>query len=73
MAIPPCDFPYHGSRKAQLGVPADEALPYLRTKVRVETTLLRDAIPLDIRLKRRRLGYRPNHRPGHPEACGGAG
>ncbi len=52
VAIPPCDFPYYGSRKAQLNVPADEALPYLRSKVRVETTLLRDAIPLDIRLKR---------------------
>ena len=52
VAIPPCDFHYYGSRKARLGVPADEALPYLRSKVRVETTQGTGAIPLDIRLKR---------------------
>ena len=39
VAVPPCDFPVYGSRKAELKVPRDEELPYLRARVRSKTSV----------------------------------
>jgi RNA polymerase sigma factor (sigma-70 family) len=52
LAVPPCDFPYHGRRKAQLNVPPDETLPYLRARVAVGKPEGPGPGHLDINLKR---------------------
>ncbi len=52
VAVPPCDFPVYGSRKADLRVPPDEELPYLRTMVPVEEKRGAGPLRLDIRMKR---------------------
>ena len=50
--MPPCDFPAYGSRNADLNVPADEELPYLRARVAVEELRGTDPLRLDIGMKR---------------------
>jgi RNA polymerase sigma factor (sigma-70 family) len=52
LAIPPCDFPYFGRRKAQLKVPPDESLPYLHAQVPVGQSPGPGPVHLDINLKR---------------------
>ena len=52
VAVPPCDFPYYGRRKAQLMVPPDESLPYLRARVPVGASQGPGPVRLDITLKR---------------------
>jgi hypothetical protein len=52
LAIPPCDFPYYGRRKAQLKVPPDESLPYLHAQVPVGQSPGPGPVHLDINLKR---------------------
>jgi RNA polymerase sigma factor (sigma-70 family) len=52
LALPPCDFPDYGRRKAQLGAPPDETLPYLRAKVPVGRDRGTAPLHLDINLKR---------------------
>ncbi len=52
LAIPPCDFPYYGRRKAQFGVPPDESLPYLHARVAVGPSAGPGPVHLDITLKR---------------------
>ena len=52
VAVSPSDFPYHGRRKAQLKVPPDESLPYLRARVAVGTSKGPGPVHLDIKLKR---------------------
>jgi len=52
LAVPPCDFPVYGSRKAALNVPRDEDLPYLRARVAVKETRETGPLHLDIKLMR---------------------
>jgi RNA polymerase sigma factor (sigma-70 family) len=50
LAVPPCDFPVHGSLKAALGVPRDEELPYLPVGVTVPVGP--GPVRVDIKMKR---------------------
>jgi RNA polymerase sigma factor (sigma-70 family) len=52
VAVPPCDFRVYGSRKADLKVPPDEELPYLRARVTVKEERGTGPLHLDISLKR---------------------
>jgi len=52
VAVPPSDFPVYGSRKADLKVPPDEQLPYLRARVAVEDERGTGPLQLDINMKR---------------------
>jgi RNA polymerase sigma factor (sigma-70 family) len=52
VAVPPCDFEVYGSRKAELKVPPDEQLPYLRARVAVEEERGTGPLGLDIGMKR---------------------
>ncbi len=52
LAVPPCDFPYTGRRKAKFELPPDESLPYLRARVAVGKVEGPGPVPLDIKLKR---------------------
>jgi len=52
LAVPPCDFPVFGARKAAPNVPREEDLPYLRARVAVEETRGTDPLHLDISMKR---------------------
>jgi len=52
LAVPPCDFPVFGSRKAELHVPRDKELPYLRARVAVKETRETGPVHLDIKLMR---------------------
>jgi RNA polymerase sigma factor (sigma-70 family) len=52
LAVPPCDFPVHGSLKAALGVPRDEELPYLPVRVTVPVGPGVGPVRLDIKMKR---------------------
>jgi RNA polymerase sigma factor (sigma-70 family) len=52
LAVPPCDFPVHGSRKAELKVPRDEELPYLPARVTIAETQRTGPVQLDIKMKR---------------------
>jgi hypothetical protein len=52
VAVPPCDFAVHGPRKADLKVPPDEALPYLRARVAVAEEPGPGPLRLDITMKR---------------------
>ena len=62
VAVPPCDFAVYGSRMADLKVPPDEELPYLRARVAVEEE--RGTGPLQSRHQHeaRSVGHRPGHR-----------
>ncbi len=52
VAVPPCDFEVYGSRKADLKVPPDKELPYLRARVTVEEAHGTGPLLLDINMKR---------------------
>ncbi len=52
VAVPPCDFEVYGTRKADLKVPPDEQLPYLRARVAVEEERGTGPLRLDIPMKR---------------------
>ncbi len=52
LAVSPSDLNLYGARKATRGYPADEALPYLRSRLPVPSTDSNDSIHLDINLKR---------------------
>jgi RNA polymerase sigma factor (sigma-70 family) len=52
VAVPPCDFEVYGTRKADLKVPPDEDLPYLRVRVAVEKARTAGPLRLDINMKR---------------------
>ena len=48
LAVPPCDFAVSRSVKAELKIPADQELPYLRTRVAVEERRGTESLHLDI-------------------------
>lgn len=52
LAVPPCDFPVHGSLKADLKVPRDEELPYLPARMTIAETRETGPVHLDIKMKR---------------------
>jgi hypothetical protein len=52
VAVPPCDFPAYGPRKAELTVPPDEEFPYLRARVEVGDERGTGPLRLDINMKR---------------------
>ena len=52
VAVPPCDFAVYGSRHADLKLPADEELPYLRARVAVADERGIGPLRLDIGMKR---------------------
>jgi hypothetical protein len=52
VAVPPCDFEVYGSRKADLKVPPDDELPYLRARVAVEEERGTSPLRIDISMKR---------------------